>query len=109
MSDSNLTGALRASLRVVEGEGPSSGLDPSAQSPLREATPDSIDELLRQVNDAFGQGLPESVSDDTLRQLVDLYRAQALKWDQDEAIKRDKPKASRKKNEAITIDLDFDL
>lgn len=79
--DPNLTAALQASLEFT-GE----------DSPLLEADPNAIEELLDRVNQNLIQGAPQEISDSDLRKLVLIYRAQALKWAQDEEIKASKPK-----------------
>jgi hypothetical protein len=102
MADSNLTTALEGSLRLVS-ENPFS----DHVSPLLEATPDSVDELLDRVNSCFVEGLPEKVTDSDLLRLVEIYRSQALRWTQEEEIKKTKTKraASRAPVEAVDIDL----
>ncbi len=71
----NLPNLLRAGLGLEE---------PS--SPLAEATPDTIDELLSRANDHLVAGLPERIrSDGILEALVIGFRAQAQKWLADEA------------------------
>jgi len=83
-----LTSALRASLRVIDGE----QLTPDeTPSPLTEATPDSIDELLNRLNDSLILGNP--LNDDELLKMADLYRSQALKYAQDE---QNKPQRTRR-------------
>jgi len=109
MANENLTGALRGSLQIIESQDSGQPTDPAETSPLREATPDSIDELLAKVNEAFGQGLPSAVTDDILYSLVLRYRAEALKWEQDEQIKRDKPKTPRANKKSIAEALELDI
>ena len=95
----NLSGALRASLRLVEKEeaakdtSPSREQPPIVNSPLTEVEADSIEEELDRINQGFIQGVPEKITDEKLASLVDLYRAQALKWEQEESVK--KPRAAR--------------
>ena len=101
MADPNLTGALRASLKVIENQAQEGEL--SGDSPLLEATPDSIDVLLDRINEAMAAGLPGTITDETLLQLCDGFRAQALRWNQEE---QQKPKRQRKSHaEAVEITL----
>jgi hypothetical protein len=103
----NLTAALRASLELIDNP-----LDPSepegftgTDSPLEQVTTDSVDILLERINEHIAAGLPERVTDDLLRRLVDNFRAQALYWEQEEA----KPKTPRgsKKPPLEKLDLQF--
>ncbi len=97
MPDPNLTAALEGSLALVT-ENP--------DSPLTEATPDSIDILLDRINNAFAEGLPEKLTDETLRQVITAYRSQALRWTQEEEIKRAKGPRTKK---AVPLGVAFDL
>lgn len=93
----NLTAALQGSLDAIEA---------APDSPLTEATADSVDILLDRINSAFAEGMPEKLTDETLMQAINLYRSQALRWEQDEEIKKAKGPRTRKSiAEAITIDL----
>lgn len=99
MSD-NLTGALAGSLRIVESQN---------DSPLAEATVNSVDELLEYINSAFAEGMPEKLTEQKLDEAIDLFRAQALKWEQDEEIKATKAKtrsSAPRKSPAQVINLD---
>jgi hypothetical protein len=104
----NLSGALRASLRLIESEDKKSEekslVPPKAMpgpaggnyiSPLTEVAADSIDLELDRINENLVQGTPEKITDEALERLVDLYRAQALRWEQEEATK--KPHRGQKK------------
>jgi len=71
----NLLAALRGSLRVIENPAP--GVDPD--SPLSEATADSVNFLLSEINDALAEGMPEKITDEKLALAVDIFRAQALR------------------------------
>jgi hypothetical protein len=84
-----LAAALRASLRIVEDP----TIDPD--SPLSEATVDSVNILLDEINNALAEGMPERITDDKLAQLVDIYRAQALTWATTEEDKKNKPRGKR--------------
>lgn len=100
MPDENLTAALQGTLDILNES-------PEAESPLAEATPDSIDLLFERINQNLAEGLPEKISDSDLLRVVQIYRAQALKWSQDEEIKRNKPRASKKPlGKLIDINLD---
>lgn len=103
----NLTAALRASLESIDNplEEAPEGFDGS-DSPLETVTTDSVDILLDRVNDHLTSGLPDRITDDLLRRMVDIYRAQALYWEQEEA----KPKTPRGKKVVKSIeDLKLDL
>lgn len=94
----NLTAALQGTLKALD--------DPTTQSPLTEATPDSIDLLLDRINAHLVAGAPEEISDAELLRLVEIYRAQALKWQQDEQIKQSKrPRKSDLKDPVDAMDL----
>ncbi len=100
MSD-NLKGALAGSLRIISENPP--------DSPLTEVTTDSVDELLERINGAFAEGMPEKLTDATLVRAVDLFRAQALKWEQDEEIRASKTRTRStgpKKSISQAVDLD---
>ena len=89
----NLLAALRGSLRVIDNPAP--GTDPD--SPLSEATADSVNYLLGEINDALAEGMPERITDERLIQVVDIFRAQALRWLTEEAEKKNKPRGTRTK------------
>jgi hypothetical protein len=97
MPDPNLTAALQGSLEIVTA---------NPESPLTEATPDSVDILLDRINSAFAEGLPEKLTDETLRQVITVYRSQALRWTQEEEIKKAKGPRTRK---AVPLGVAFDL
>jgi hypothetical protein len=89
----NLKAALVGSLRLIESESePQSGTD---ESPLREATVDSVDYFLDRINQKLIDGMP--VPNQDLEQLANFYRAQALKWAQEEDIKKTKSQTKREK------------
>jgi hypothetical protein len=114
----NLTGALRGSLRLVEAEDAKreaeadesgenvvrEGFDVS-NSPLAEVDPNAIDIELDQINENFAAGTPEKVTDETLARVVDLYRAQALRWEQEEQTKKRAPRGSKKISHAESLEL----
>lgn len=70
-------------------------------SPLAEATPDSIDELLDMINDSLVEGMPERITEEKLGPLVDAFRAEALKWTQEQLEK--KPRQRKTK----TVDVEY--
>ena len=94
----NLTAALQGSLATIE---------ESPNSPLSEATTDSVDILLDRINGAFAEGLPEKLTDETLVQVINLYRSQALRFEQEEEIKKTKSPRTRKSaaDEVVGADL----
>lgn len=97
MPNENLTGALNASLRLIETESASENDGFSAtDSPLREADPNAIDEMLDRINQCFAEGMPEKITDEKLHELVDLYRAEALRWQQEEQNKKPRARATKK-------------
>lgn len=106
----NLTAALRASLEsidnpLIDEAAPVEGFDGS-DSPLETVVPDSVDVLLDRVNEHLTAGMPDRVTDELLRRLVDNFRAQALYWEQEEQ----KPKTPRSKKEPKAfekLDLQF--
>jgi len=102
----NLKAALRGSLHLIENPAPNS--DPT--SPLSEATADSVNFLLSEINDALAEGMPEKITDEKLSVLVDIYRAQALKWATDEIEKKNKPRGTRrKKDEDLSMAVDVEI
>lgn len=106
----NLTSALRATLTVVEKEENKRGLtapDEEIPSPLLEATPDSIDILLERINNHMIEG--KILTDDDLRQGIDLYRAQALKFAQEQETKKPRTRRGEKSKLNSVLDLDLEL
>lgn len=100
----NLTAALRATLRVVENE----PLDNDIPSPLTEATPDSIDILLNRINNHLIAG--KILSDLDLRQTIDIYRSQALRYAQEQQTKKPRAKNNTPKQTIKQIlDLELEL
>lgn len=99
MSDpsSPLMAALRGTLRVVE------NIDPEDTSPLSEATANSVNLLLDEINNALADGMPERITDDKLAQLVDIYRAQALAYATEQEEKKTRPRATRQKGNIVDI------
>lgn len=104
----NLTAALRASLENIDNpldpkEPEQEGFD-GKDSPLETVTTDAVDTLLERINEHLAAGLPEKVTDDLLRRMVDSFRAQALYWEQEES----KPKTPRGSKKPIEkLDLNF--
>ncbi len=101
MADPNLTGALRGALDLLDGD-----------SPLAEATPDAVDELLDRINAAMAAGLPGSITDSEFERVMNVYRAQAYKWAQEEQMPKErKPrgKAAKPQSIAEAVDIDLDL
>lgn len=96
----NLTAALSGSLRLI---------DENLDSPLKEATADSIDALLDHINAGLAEGLPAKISDSDLLRVVEIYRAQALRWQQDEQSKVTRVSARARKTPGQAVDLDLDL
>jgi hypothetical protein len=69
-------------------------LSPTA-SPLAEATPDSLNELVSErLNEIFNKP-PLSVSDDDLRLMVVYYQKERLRFRQESQEKENKPKTRR--------------
>lgn len=101
MANPNLSAALRGTLEAFENQ----------DSPLAEATPDSIDTLLDRVNTAWAEGAPGKIDDKTLMDLVTQYRAQALRWSQEEETKKTRTRAASRAtktlNPAEAIDIDL--
>jgi hypothetical protein len=101
-SNPTLAGALRASLRIVE--------NTPLESPLAEATIDSIDLLLDELDQNLVAGMPEAITDEKLIALIDVFRAQAINWEMQQ--QAETPKRSRKTaanstdvSKAITVNL----
>jgi len=101
MADPNLTAALTGTLEFFENQ----------DSPLIEATPDSIDVLLDRINSAWAEGMPSKVDDKTLMDLVLQYRAQALRWSQEEETKKTTRRTANAGKKPLTpaeaIDIDL--
>jgi len=101
MPDPNLTAALTGTLEFFKNQ----------DSPLAEATPDSIDILLDRINSAWAEGMPGKVDDKTLMDLVVGYRAQALRWSQEEETKKTTRRAAGASKKPLTpaeaIDIDL--
>lgn len=109
--NSNLSAALRASLTLIENQDKVATIantEPEP-SPLLEATPDSVDELLDRINNHLIEG--KVLTDETLMEAVLLYRTQAYRYAQDQENK--KPRAPRgsggQKTRTIAeaVDLEF--
>lgn len=92
----NLTGALRATLELVKNEDkakdhqqPDQAPYPSPEnSPLAEVSADALDEELDRINEHLIAGVPEKVTDESLTKLIDIFRARALLWEQEEENKK---------------------
>lgn len=103
MAESNpnspFAAALRGTLRIVENADP--------DSPLSEATADSVNMLLDEINLALAEGMPERITDDKLAALVDVYRAQAQRWIVEEGEKRTKARTRKAvpKGEVIEVEI----
>jgi len=97
MPNENLTAALQGTLNMLNEQG----------SPLAEATPDSVNELLDRVNSAFAEGLPERLTDATLLRLIQIYRAEALRWQQDEQKKTTRVSKTSRRPLGEVLDLDL--
>lgn len=83
-------------------------------SPLRQALPDSIDELLDRVNDFLIEGVPHKIranDDKLLKKMVLGYRREADSWIEEEKQKGKAPSStgrSRKKPVDLSDALVFD-
>lgn len=92
MSD-NLTGALKGSLEAF-----------SENSPLSEDSgKNAVDEFLDRINEDLVAGATEKLTDERLSHLANLYRSQALRWEQEEQMRPTRKKKSHA--EAINIEL----
>lgn len=100
MADENLAAALRASLHLVENPAPG-----TEDSPLGEATVDSVNFLLDEINNALAEGMPEKITDEKLAVLVDIYRAQALRWQTEEQEKKDKPRSGSRRSKGTIVEI----
>lgn len=78
---------------------------PLADSPLREATPDSVDHLLDEMNQAMVAGMPERITDEKLIQLINAYRTQAEHWQTADAEKRASGNGRKRKPTVEGLDL----
>lgn len=94
----NLTAAMRASLSLMKHE------DDQIPSPLNEATPDSVDILLDRINTHMIEG--KILTDEDLRLGIDLYRAQALKYSQEQQTKKPRARPGTKATLKQVLDLD---
>ena len=92
--DPNLLGALKGSLDLLDGE-----------SPLVEADPAAVNELLDRINEKMAAGLPGNITDEELERAVNVYRAMAYKWEQEE--QQPKTRNTRKKRVAEAVDIDL--
>lgn len=104
----NLTAALRASLTLIENQEktPTIANTEPEPSPLLEATPDSVDELLDRINNHLIEG--KVLSDETLMEAVNLYRSQAYKYAQEQETKKPRTKrGTRTRTIAEAINLEF--
>lgn len=79
------------------------------ESPLVEATPDSIDELLDRINNHLAAGLPEKVTNESLMKIVEAYRAQAVKWTAEVAETGRAPRGRKKAEKPDHSDKALDL
>lgn len=104
MSNPNLTGALRATLNLIKGDGnPSEGFTAEG-SPLLEAgeIENSIKILIDRINSKMVLGLPHEITDSDLDKYIDIVRAEALRFEQED---RDKKPRAKKSNTKVTLDL----
>ena len=96
MPDPNLTGALRGSLELF-----------TQNSPLAENAGDqAVDEFLDRINEDLVAGAVDKITDERLGMLVNMYRAQALRWTQEEAAK---PARTSRKKSALAPDIEVDI
>jgi hypothetical protein len=103
-SDPNLMAALRLSAEQTEATDTGFSSD---GSPLSEAIPDALDELMDSINQNLAAGLPTPVSDDDLRRLIDIYRARAYTWTQQEQTKKPRRRTKAEQADAIGEALDI--
>lgn len=95
MPDPNLTGALLGSLEIL-----------SENSPLAEDSgKNAVDEFLDRINEDLVAGATEKLTDERLRHLVNLYRSQALRWEQEQQTKTTTRGRKKSHAEAIQIEL----
>jgi hypothetical protein len=108
----NLTAALRGTLRIVEAEAKREVQVPSPEqpiptgpSPLSEVEANSLDEEIDRINQHFIDGTPEKITDDALDRAIDRFRAEALKWEQDEQTKKSKARTTTKRLHVEAMEL----
>jgi hypothetical protein len=94
----NLTSSLRASLTLIENEN-------SIPSPLLEADPNSVDLFLERINNHMVEG--KILTDEDLKLGIDLYRAQALRFEQEQQTKKPRAKAGTKPTIKEVLDLEL--
>ena len=70
---------------------------PIEHSPLAEVEANSIELELDRINENLIAGTPEKITDERLEHFVNLYRAQAVKWETEEQIKKPRAKLGTKK------------
>lgn len=77
-------------------------------SPLQEASSDSIDELLDRINEDLLAGAPHriTVDDERLKKLIAIYRAQAEVW---VLADQNKPKRATKRDRSTDTSMALDL
>lgn len=92
MPSEQLTQAMRDSLAIEEG-----------QSPLAEASPQSLDELYDRINRKLAQGLVLDIYDGDIQAITADLRAQRLRWmqEQQRGDVRPRRKTPRSVNEAL--------
>lgn len=92
MLSEQLTQAMRDSLAIEEG-----------QSPLAEASPQSLDELYDRINRKLAQGLVLDIYDGDIQALTADLRAQRLRWvqEQQRGDARPKRRTPRSVSEAL--------
>jgi ribosome assembly protein YihI (activator of Der GTPase) len=94
MADPNLTAALRGALDLLDGD-----------SPLSEADPKAVDELLDRINQNLVAGLPGRITDKDLTSFVNMVRAQAYRWTQEDQNKTPKVRERKTHSQAVDIEL----
>lgn len=100
MPDPNLTGALKGSLESF-----------SESSPLTETDgKNAVDEFLDRINEDLVAGAPDRITDQRLENFINLFRAEALRWTQEEARTGRAPRGSSgssRKSTAKAIDIEY--
>ena len=77
----------------------------TADSPLSEADPQSVDILLERINQHMIAGTPEKIDDQTRAELIKIYRAQAQRWATEERLTKTKKSRTAEPRQSQAIDL----
>lgn len=76
----------------------------SLEAPLTAADPHSIDDFLDRINEDLAAGMPQKITPERLKTMVNLFRVQAANWEMEQQKEKTSSRGSGKKASLVEIE-----